>query len=233
MTYVERLLALRRGACEQLGISRFSRPALNDLDTRLGKYLPSRDGVFIEAGANDGFTQSNTYYLEKFRGWRGILVEAIPVLFQKARSRRPNSKVFNCALVPPERAGEEVSLTYGNLMSVVDGAMGNPDADAAHIARAKQHDPSAGSFKVSVPGRTLSSVIAESGFEKIDFLSLDVEGFETQVLQGLDFSRHRPTWICVEARFPDEVHALLGTHYEMVEQLTRLDRLYRVKTTQA
>ena len=52
--------------------------ALNDLDKKIEKYLPGRNGFFIEAGANNGIKQSNSYYFAKTLGWRGILVEAIP-----------------------------------------------------------------------------------------------------------------------------------------------------------
>src|SRR4051812_36881077 len=45
--------------------------ALYDMDRKLAKYLDFRGGTFIEAGANDGIAQSNTYYLEKHLGWTG------------------------------------------------------------------------------------------------------------------------------------------------------------------
>jgi hypothetical protein len=62
------LRKLRGAAYEFAGSGRYSRPALNDLDNKLNRYLTRRHGVFIEAGANDGSTQSNTCYLEKFLG---------------------------------------------------------------------------------------------------------------------------------------------------------------------
>jgi FkbM family methyltransferase len=217
---------LRRSAFEMAGNDRYSRPALNNLDAKLSRYLTKNNGIFIEAGANDGFTQSNTYYLEKFRNWNGLLVEAIPSLYEKARRRRSNCRVFNCALVPFGQEGEDVELTYGNLMSVVKGAMGNSDAEAEHFQRAKQHDPKAGTFSVKVPGRCLSSLVEECGFQQIDFLSLDVEGFEEQVLRGIDFSRHRPAYICVEARYRRAVEGVLLPYYELVEQLTDMDLLF-------
>ena len=129
------LRKVRRAAYEFAGNGRYSRPALNDLDNKLSRYLTGRHGVFIEAGANDGFTQSNTYYLEKFLGWSGILVEAIPSLYEQARRCRSRARVFNCALVPFGHESEEIKLTYGNLMSLVHGAMGSPEADAEHIRR--------------------------------------------------------------------------------------------------
>ena len=57
------------------------------------KFLDYDNGYFIELGGNDGVTQSNTYYFEKFRGWHGLLIE--PILHQyfkckNNRQRRPN-----------------------------------------------------------------------------------------------------------------------------------------------
>src|ERR1700686_1931252 len=64
-----------RFAAEARGDDRLSRPALHELDVKLNGVIERDSGFFIEAGAHDGFTQSNTYYLERFRGWRGLLVE--------------------------------------------------------------------------------------------------------------------------------------------------------------
>lgn len=219
----------RRTLYEAVGNPKYSRPSLHDLDLKLSRYLDKRNGFFVEAGANDGFTQSNTYYLEKILGWRGIMVEGIPHLFEKARRRRPRSRVFNCALVPFELEGAEVEMIYGNLMSLVKGAMGNDEADASFIASAKKFDPSSGSYTVKVPGRSLSSILDECSVTHIDFLSLDVEGFEGPVLRGLDFKRHRPDFICVEARKRAEVDSILLPYYRTVEQLSEMDVLYQVK----
>jgi FkbM family methyltransferase len=224
------LRKLRRAAYEFAGNGRYSRPALNDLDSKLSRYLTGRDGVFIEAGANDGFSQSNTYYLEKVLGWSGILVEAIPSLYEQARRCRSRARVFNCALVPFAHEGAEIKLTYGNLMSLVDGAMGSPEADAEHIREARRHDQEAGSFQVKVRGRALSSLIDECGLTRVDFLSLDVEGYEEQVLRGIDFARHRPTLICVEARHRSAVEQVLLPYYTLVQQLTEMDVLYRARS---
>ena len=101
-----------------------------------------------------------------------------------AKRCRRRSQVFNCALVPFQKEGQEVEVTYGNLMSIVNGAMGSAEADAEHVREAQHHDPAAGSYRVKVCGRALSSLFDECGLTKIDFLSLDVEGYEEQVLKA-------------------------------------------------
>lgn len=217
----------RRSTFEMLGSDRYSHLALNDIDRKLAGHLKRRNGVFVEAGANDGLTYSNTYYLERFHGWSGILVEAIPSLYQRACRNRPGAKVYNFALVPPENEGRQVELIYGNLMSLVAGAMGSDDADEEHIRKARQHEPSAGSYRISVSGRTLSSLIEDAGKEHVDLLSLDVEGYEAEVLRGLDLKKHRPDYICVESRDRAAIDAQLLPHYRLVDQLSELDFLYR------
>ena len=61
------------------------------MDRQLDEILAKRGGFFVEAGANDGYRQSNTYLLERARGWTGILVEAIPDLARRCARERPRS----------------------------------------------------------------------------------------------------------------------------------------------
>ena len=67
----ERWRHFARPLYEAFGSDRYSHLAIFDLDHKLKKYLDFKGGSFIEAGGNDGLTQSNTYWFERFRGWRG------------------------------------------------------------------------------------------------------------------------------------------------------------------
>ena len=58
---------------------------------------------------------------------------------------------------------------------------------------------------------------------------MDVEGYELGVLRGLDFGKHRPRFILVEARYREEVHKHLAPHYELVAEFTFRDLLYRLR----
>lgn len=220
----------RRRALEARGDDSLSRPALHDMDRKLDRLIDRDGGFFVEAGANDGFEQSNTYWLERFRGWKGVLVEPIPQLYEEAVRERPGARVFNCALVPFDHDGTAVRMRYGGLMSVVGGAHGSEEADREWVQPAFSLRMES-EYEVEVPARTLSSILDEVNAPEIDLLSLDVEGFEESVLRGLDLERHAPRFMLVEihdmASGRPPIEAVLGERYEPLEQLSPMDMLYR------
>jgi FkbM family methyltransferase len=208
---------------EALGSERYSAPALFGMDRRLAELLPWRGGVFVEAGAHDGYTQSNTYYLERSRDWSGVLVEAVPELQATCARRRPRSKVFNSALVAPDFADGYAEVQFGDLMSTVGG-------DGSHAAGGLSVTGRRG-YAVRVPARTLSSVLDEASLGEIDLLVLDVEGHELDVLAGLDLQRHAPRVLLIETlqRSVQQpaLDAALAARYEFAEALSEYDLLYR------
>jgi FkbM family methyltransferase len=201
---------------------------LDGIDKKLESHIDFDNGIFVEAGANDGQTQSNTAYFARHRGWRGLLVEPIPELAARCRAARLESVVENCALVTSDADGQTVPMTYCGLMSVVDGGWSDAEAERAHVETGR-HIQSLTTYHVNVPGRSLSALLDKHKMSHVDLLSLDVEGFERQALEGLDFQRHRPRFILVEARFRGEIDDLLLPHYEAIAQLSHHDVLYRTK----
>jgi hypothetical protein len=205
-----------------------SMPALAGMDVRLGELLGS-GGTFLEAGGNDGYTQSNTYYLEKALGWTGALVEPIPSLARVAEVNRPEARVVCAALTEPAQSGVPVRMRFGGLMSIVAGARGDDGADGDWVARSSTRGE-AGSYVVDATGITLSEVIDLLHLEDIDLLSLDLEGYEPTALAGLDLDRHAPRWLLIEAHDEDaraSVEAHLGERYERVGRFSAMDELYR------
>jgi FkbM family methyltransferase len=214
----------RRRTFEAFGSYRFSRTGAHGIDATLARHIDLDGGVFVEAGANDGVNFSNTYYLERARGWTGVLVEGIPDLYRACVRHRPRSRVFNCALVPPDAAGALVTMHYSNLQSIVAGALPYEHVEAGLRSQEER------TYEVQVPGRTLSSVLDEAGVDHVDLLVLDVEGYEAQVLRGLDLARHAPAFALIEVLDDDArpaIDAALGGRYDEVERVTPTDVLFR------
>jgi FkbM family methyltransferase len=195
--------------------------ALNNLDKKLAPYMDFGNGLFVEAGANNGIHQSNTLYFERYKGWRGLLIEPIPNLANVCRVNRPNAIVENCALVAFNYPKDHIEMQYCNLMSVVKGGLGNPDAEFDHLEAGKRFlRPQEDVYTISVPARTLSDVLDKHMIAKIDFLSLDVEGYEYEVLKGLDFSRHRPRFMLIEVRSRHDIEEIIEPWYRPTAILT-------------
>lgn len=203
-----------RTAFELAGSDRMSCPALHGLDRKLQKWLPHRDGFYVEAGANNGFKQSNTYFFEKRRGWRGVLVEPVPWLAEECQLNRPRSRVYAAALVPSGYAGATIQLDFSDLTSSVSGAFADEAFRRDHQRHGLEIQAIGPHHSLEVPARTLQSILDEAQApHDFDLLSLDVEGFEPAVLDGLDLSVYRPRHVLVEVWDRAKIHVRLDPFY--------------------
>jgi FkbM family methyltransferase len=163
------------------------------------------NGFFIEAGANNGITQSYTYELEKL-GWRGLLVEPSIKSFEECFKNRSVDNVFyNCALVDNDNIKTIKGDFNGSLMSSINGQ------------RLSKNE------LVVVEAKTITKILDENNIKDIDLFSLDVEGFELTVLKGLDFSKYKPKYFVIEVytkEFYEIVNLLLNNGYILKDNLT-------------
>ena len=204
---------------------------LNGLDRALAEHLDlSRPGFYVELGANDGLRQSNTFFLERLHGWRGVLIEpALNNYLDLIRNRSTENSFFCAACVSFDHPSEFVRMTYANLMSISASLdMDLPDADQ-HVkdgTRFLRDDREVVDF--GAVARPLSDVLREAGApSRIDLLSLDVEGAELEVLRGVDHGQHRFARIVVECRNIARLDAYLGeVGYRRDAQLSVHDYLY-------
>lgn len=149
------------------------------------------DGVFVEIGAYDGKSFSNTWGLAN-RGWAGLMAEPVPAFAAKARAAHvdhPRVRVVQTAVGAFE--GTLEILTSGPLTSA------NPDLNAEYeeISWAKEI---VGDSALTVPMTTLSKLLeTELPATDIDVLVVDVEGFESEVFAGYDWS-NQPSMMIVE-----------------------------------
>jgi FkbM family methyltransferase len=205
--------------------------AQQELHAQIKKLFASTRGYFFEVGANDGLNQSNTAYLEKYEGWHGILVEPLPMQFRKCVANRPAATVINAALVSRDFSGRTVEISYANLMSTVNDPERNLLSVESHVATGSQFltedEKALSGHPFIVPALTVSAVLDNAGQARVDFFSLDVEGYEAEVLKGIDFSRHRPRYFLIEARDKPQIDRFMAAQeYRYVARWSEQDFLY-------
>jgi FkbM family methyltransferase len=152
----------------------------------LDHYNKKRNGYFVEIGANDGISLSNTYLLEKKYNWKGICIEPVPSIFKKLKNNRKSINVKNAIYNVDNKI---VNIVESNLLSGI-----RDDIDKhKHILKNKD---------VKVMTKTLTTILNENKSpRKIDYLSIDTEGSELKILKGIDFEKYKFGYINIEHNF--------------------------------
>ena len=144
-------------------------------------------GTAVEVGGFDGITISNTYFFEKL-GWRTIIVEPMPASAAKIRQNR-QAELFECA------AGSATgSATFTIAKGAEDLSTFNPTG--YQLKNMEFHGAKFEEIPVSI--RTLDDIFTEAKIENLDFITIDVEGHEKEVLAGFNLTQWRPHLVLVE-----------------------------------
>ena len=197
------------------------------LDEKLEKYLNYSNGFFVELGANNGVEQSNSLHFEKFKNWKGVLVEPSPENYLKCiNNRSNNSQIFCNACVSFDYQGKYVEIAYGDLQSTssdLESDILNSKNHAANGIPSKR-PPIFGAIAA-----TLNQILITSNApQNIDLLSLDVEGAEIEVLKGLNHTQFRFKYLCIECRNIEKLEKFLSDYgYVLEEKLTQHDYLFK------
>lgn len=144
-------------------------------------------GLYVDIGAYDPYRFSNTMRFYE-RGWRGINIEPDHERFKRFLFSRSKDTNLNIGI-----ANKKGSLTY----FIIDP----PTLSTFVQAQAKEYVKSGFVLKETkkIPVAPLTEVLAKhAGNKHIDFLTLDVEGFEMDVLKSNDWERFRPEFLCIE-----------------------------------
>jgi FkbM family methyltransferase len=154
-------------------------------------------GFYVDVGAFDGIHLSNSFSFEK-EGWTGVCIEANTDYFGLCRKNRPGTVCIHAVCVADGH--KDLSDFYVDKLGLFSNVAGHEEnvLDNHYKGLGLNFD---GFHKISVPARTLNRILDEnvpSGVE-IDFLSVDVEGAEIDVLKGLDFQKYRPRIVILEA----------------------------------
>jgi hypothetical protein len=148
-----------------------------------------RGGVFVEFGAADGILHSNTFVLEDRFNWSGVLIEPHPDFFRLAKANRPRSTVINGVADPTYGAGGSVDFVLADQLSSIRG----------YHVRDKHSESRKDLRSVRVACLNLTStLLRQIPSRTIDFMSIDTEGSELEIVTGFDFSQLDVSCLCVE-----------------------------------
>ena len=144
-----------------------------------------KDGFFVDIGAHDGITFSNTYFLESRMGWSGIAIEPMPEVYERLRKNRRCTTVNACVSATAGHLRFRQISGYSEMLSgLVD------QYDARHLDRIEREVLAHGGSwaDIDVVSVKLTDLLRENEVETVHYLNIDVEGAELDILRSIDFS---------------------------------------------
>ena len=146
------------------------------------------NGFYVDIGSFHPFRYSNTAYLW-LRGWSGINVDANQKTIDKFKSVRPDDINVYGAVVAKDFAEKNRTIAIYASDSAIN-PMGTCD-QASAVERGF-------TVKAEVPAIAVEEILSMAGDRTIDFLNIDIEGLDQDVIQEIDFNRYKPKVICIE-----------------------------------
>lgn len=162
-----------------------------------------QNGIFVEVGAHDGISFSNSYFFEKNLAWTGICVEPNPNIINILKANR--SCICEHVCISDSNTKKPFLLCSGYMLEMYSGLL---DAyDPRHLERIEIEMNMFGGEQqiISVDCCTLQSLFEKYKLTHIDFLSIDIEGGEKTALQSIDFSKVVIDVIVIENNFNETI----------------------------
>jgi FkbM family methyltransferase len=153
---------------------------------------PPKNKFFVDVGAFDGITYSNTHLLYR-RGWTGIGIEPCTKNFLKFQARYRDTGVIAEQIAVSDYEGV-TDLYVATIPNNEDWGSDVSSLDKRQIDRW----PAYRWEKEQVRVTTLNSILPRHNIKEVDFLTIDTEGEDLRVLKGLDLNVYKPALILVE-----------------------------------
>ena len=172
-------------------------------------------GVMVEVGAATPEYISNSYHW-RVNEWRTISIEPNPIFAEE--HRKVGSEVVQCGVSDYNGVGEFIMVgeergegitSWHSFSHLSEGKLENIANDWKEVYNREENKV----IEVSV--RTLNSILEEKGIDKIDILTIDVEGLEEKVLGGFDLEKYKPKVVVIENVERKDFHSIMkGYHLD-------------------
>lgn len=162
------------------------------------------NGTFVDIGAHDGLTFSNSYFFEKERNWKGVCVEPIPEIFSKLNEIRNCIKINGC--ISNKTGTEKFLRVKGEYVDteMLSGLLN--DYDARHLERIDREIKEYGGSKeeIEVKCYDINQVLKDNNIQQVDFFTIDTEGNELKILKTIHFDEFDFDIFLVENNYETE-----------------------------
>lgn len=182
------------------------------------------DGVFVDIGANDGISFSNTYFFEKELKWTGVCFEPLESAFQKLQANRTSINIKACAS-NEDKFDFFLSISgYGEMLSGLKSKY-----DVRHLQRVYTTIKEYGGTieEIEIKCIDINKVLESNLIKNVDFISIDTEGNELEILKTINFEKIHVKAITVENNYqsPDFNDFLITKGFIKIKTLVT-DELY-------
>lgn len=165
-------------------------------DVLVRKLFPrtKKDGVYLDIGAYHPFKHSNTAWFW-MKGWRGYNIDANPNTIKLFEKHRPKDANFWTAIIPGadyDNGTRHVSLMLPNRLDYASGI------SATGTVSAEVGDERGFSSTQQVPAISIAILIEQNNIKDVDYLNIDIEGYDEAILSEIDFSVISPTVVTIE-----------------------------------
>ena len=168
-----------------------------ETDLAIQKYFePGYIGTCIDIGAGVGTERSNTYYFEKNR-WVCLCIEPNPNLYRHMRMYRRLALNLACSNYDKKSAPFQVYVVNQDNQEAISSLVVDQRLVESHKGIIDK------TYEIQVEVKKLDTILSKINIEKIDFISIDTEGTELDVLQGFDIARWKPKLLVIENNFND------------------------------
>ncbi len=175
--------------------------------------------VYIDVAANHARRWSNTYFFDRCMGWDGVCAEANPIYHPELRSQRHCFLVDTCVSDMARVVNFSFTAAYGGVVRNDKSGWGVNGGE--HATQEKYTGQFNGFHTLTCT--TLAKELPKRNLHHIDFMSLDVEGYEFPVLQGIDWEKTTIDVLVVENKRPEVVNFLDEKGFDRVRFVLKDD----------